>query len=152
VTHSGLADLFNDPTTSSIIIKDVEMEKVSKTKGDLESFKQLIITKNQIHCVCLDRKEDVGPRAMRAGYERNIEYAVTITDPCCAYQGTYEWTGIFDFSSMMSGGSGHFIPIVEGVLYSLSNPDFSSISPVFMISKARGYLHIYNEKWHKQRD
>jgi len=137
VTNTGVCGILNDPTHGSIVMMDAVMGRTSDPDTVVANYEAVRINKVHIYNACLERREDVGPRTVRAGYEQTNEYDVKITDGSYEYEGVFEWSGRFDFSSMMSGGTGEFFAVTDALVRSVDNQAFELKSPAVVINRQR---------------
>ena len=59
----------------------------------------------------------------RGGYVRMTEFPLRITTPVYELDGTLEWAGRFDFSSIMLEGTREFTPMYNTVITAILLPD-----------------------------
>jgi len=75
------------------------------------------VVKHHIMVACLNRRDDVGVATLgRSSITRMYKYPVRITTPVYELEGSLEWPGRFDFTSIMAEGTCDFIPLYEATL------------------------------------
>ncbi|MDP1546678.1 MAG: hypothetical protein Q8L87_11700 [Anaerolineales bacterium] len=123
VTNHGAMGAMNDPTHSALEINDAHMARLYMPTKLIDHFNIVRMMKQQIHAVCLARREDLGPQAIvRGGYTNVVEYPVRITTPMFEVEGTMELPGRFEFTSLMTDGTRDFIPMFNATLTAILIP------------------------------
>lgn len=124
VTAQGIMGLINDPTRSSLDLHDARMARLLMPTKLVDHFEIVRMMKNQIHSLCVSRREDLGPHAIvRGGYLNVTEHSVRITTQVFEIEGNMELPGRFDFTTLMSDGSRDFIPVFNATLTAILFPN-----------------------------
>ena len=85
--------------------------------------------------VCLPRREDVGLQALaRGGYQNLVKYPIRVTTQVYELEGTLEWAGRFDFSTVMVEGTCDFVPLFDTILTAILIPSLRIESPVVLFN------------------
>jgi hypothetical protein len=136
VSNTGLMGVMNDSTSAFMEIIDAKMARVHMPTKLVDHFEVIRVVKPQVLAVCLTRREDIGPQALaRGGYVRLTEYPVRIATQVYELEGTLEWAGRFEFSTIMVEGSREFVPIYNGSLTAILIPTFKIESPAFLFNR-----------------
>jgi len=113
----------------------------------VDHYEVVRIVKSQIFAIALTRREDIGPQALaRGGYVRLSEFPVRIATPVYELQGTLEWAGRFDFSTIMIEGSRDFVPIYEAKLTAILIPALKVESPAVLFNRRQVDLLALNNQ------
>lgn len=138
VPNTGILGLVNDPTTSFMEILDARLARAHMPSKLVDHYEVVRIVKSQIFAIALARREDLGPQALaRGGYVRLTEYPMRITTPVYELDGTLEWAGRFDFSTIMVEGSRGFVPIYNATLTAILIPALRVESPAVLFNRAQ---------------
>jgi len=71
VTSAGLQGVLNDVTSDFLKLREVTMARINIPSQLVREVPTLILLKEHIHMVCLQKCQDLGPPALaRGGYER----------------------------------------------------------------------------------
>ena len=136
VPNTGLMGLINDQMNSFMEIIDARLARVHMPSKLVDHYEMVRIVKSQIFAIALTRREDIGPQALaRGGYVRLNEYDVRIATPVYELQGTLEWAGRFEFSSVMVEGSRDFVPIYNSRLTAVLIPALKVESPAVLFNR-----------------
>ncbi len=148
VPNTGLIGLMNDPTNSFMEIVDAHLARAHMPTKLVEHYEGIRIVKSRMFAICLNRREDLGPQALaRGGYIRLTEYPVRITTPVFELEGTLEWAGRFDFSTIMVEGSRDFVPIYKARLTAVLLTALKVDSPAILFNRGQvDLLALRNQK------
>lgn len=136
VPNTGLMGLINDQLNSFMEIVDARLARVHMPSKLVDHYEIVRIVKSQIFAIALTRREDIGPQALaRGGYVRLSEYPVRIATPVYELQGSLEWAGRFDFSTIMVEGSRDFVPIYAATLTAVLIPALKVESPAVLFNR-----------------
>jgi hypothetical protein len=136
VSNTGLMGVMNDSTSAFMEILDAKMARVHMPTKLVDHFEVIRVVKPQVLAVCLTRREDIGPQALaRGGYVRLTEYPVRIATQVYELEGTLEWAGRFEFSTIMVEGTREFVPIYNGSLTAILIPSFKIESQAFLFNR-----------------
>ena len=121
--NSGVMGVMNDVTSSFMEVLDAKLARLHMPTKLVDHFEVIRVVKSQVLAVCLARREDTGPQALtRGGYVRQADYPIRIATQVYEIEGTLEWAGRFDFSTIMIEGTRDFVPLynatISGVLIS----------------------------------
>ena len=136
VPNTGILGLVNDPTTSFMEILDARMARAHMPSKLVDHYEVIRIVKSQIFVISMARREDLGPQALaRGGYVRMTEFPLRITTPVYELDGTLEWAGRFDFSSIMLEGTRDFTPMYNTVITAILLPALRVESPAVLFNR-----------------
>ena len=136
VPNTGIIGLVNDPTTSFMEILDARLARAHMPSKLVDHYEVVRVVKSQIFALALSRREDLGPQALaRGGYVRMIEYPVHITTPVYELDGTLEWGGRFEFSTIMVEGTRDFVPLYKSLLTAILIPALKVESPAILFNR-----------------
>ncbi len=145
VPNTGLMGLINDQMNSFMEIVDARLARVHMPSKLVDHYEVVRIVKSQIFAIALTRREDIGPQALaRGGYVRLSEYPVRIATPVYELQGTLEWAGRFDFSTIMIEGSRDLVPIYDARLTAVLIPALKVESPAVLFNRRQVDLLALN--------
>jgi len=126
----------NDDTSGFLKIQHVTMARVHMPDKLVKEVDVLRLVKDQIHMICLQRRQDVGPQALaRGGFERVQNYNIEVTTSTYEYEGVLEWAGRFDFSTVMAEGTRDFVPLYEARIRAVMLPNVKIKSPVVLFNR-----------------
>ncbi|OQY26904.1 MAG: hypothetical protein B6I38_10750, partial [Anaerolineaceae bacterium 4572_5.1] len=136
VTNTGVTGLVNDPTSKFMELRDVTMARIHMPEKLVREEPLLRLVKNQMHMICLGRRQDIGPQALaRGGFSRIEKYDVEITDSAYEYRGILEWAGRFDFSTVMAEGIRNFVPVYDARIRGVMLPNMKIKSPAILFNR-----------------
>lgn len=145
VPNTGLMGLINDQMNSFMEIVDARLARVHMPSKLVDHYEVVRIVKSQIFAIALTRREDIGPQALaRGGYVRLSEYPVRIATPVYELQGTLEWAGRFNFSTIMIEGSRDLVPIYDAQLTAVLIPALKVESPAVLFNRRQVDLLALN--------
>jgi len=134
--NTGIVGLMNDTTNSFLEILDARTARAHMPSKLVDHYETVSVVKSQIFAVALGRREFVGPLASaRGGYLRLGEYPVQISTPVYELQGSLEWAGHFDFSSIMVQGNRDFVTIYGATLTAILIPAFKAESEAMLFNR-----------------
>lgn len=136
VPNTGLIGVLNDTMNSFMEIMDAKLARVHMPTKLVDHYEVIRIVKAQVFAVCLSRREDIGPQALaRGGYVRLNEIPVHITSHVYEIDGTLEWAGRFDFSTVMVDGTRDFVPLYNSTLSAILIPTLKIESPAMLFNR-----------------
>ena len=136
VPNSGLSGMMNDPTTSFLEVMDAKLARIHTPTRLVGEYEVIALFKINLFAVCLSRREDLGPYALaRGGYQTLSNYIVRVTTQVYELEGTLEWSGRFDFASIMGEGIGDFVPLYKATLTSILIPQLRVESPAMLFNR-----------------
>ena len=113
VGSAGLGGYLNDSSDALVEVYEAGMARNLTPSKMMAIYDLAELNRKEIIAVCLKRREDVGPRlGLRVGYEP-VEYPVWLTTAEYEIEGTIEWSGHFEFSTLMAEGRRNFIPLYQ---------------------------------------
>jgi hypothetical protein len=117
-------------------IVDARLARAHMPSKLVDHYEVIRIVKSQVVAIALARREDLGPQALaRGGYVRLTEYQVRITTPVYELDGVLEWSGRFDFSTIMMEGTRDFVPFYKSVLTAILIPALKVESPALLFNR-----------------
>jgi len=136
VPTTGVIGMMNDTTTSFMEVLDAKLARLHMPTKLVGEYKVVDLVKNNVFAVCLTRREDVGPQALaRGGYQNLIKYPIRVTTQVYELEGTFEWTGRFDFATVMVEGTRDFIPLYNATLRAILIPLLKIESPAILFNR-----------------
>ena len=136
VTNTGLMGLVNDATSGFMELRQASMARIHMPDKLVKKIASIRLVKKRIHAICLENRRDIGPQALaRGGFERIKKYHVEITNPIYEYQGFLEWSGRFDFSTIMVEGNRDFVPLYESRVRAVMLPNVKLKSPAILFNR-----------------
>ncbi|MBN2388197.1 MAG: hypothetical protein JXB85_14360 [Anaerolineales bacterium] len=136
IPHSGVIGMLNDTTTSFLEVIDAKLARVHMPTKLIGEYKVIDLVKSNIFAACLIRREDVGPQALaRGGYQNVVKYPLRVTAQVYELEGTLEWTGRFDFATIMVEGIRDFVPLYETTLTAILIPSLRIESPAVLFNR-----------------
>ncbi|MDP2974600.1 MAG: hypothetical protein Q8N45_00150, partial [Anaerolineales bacterium] len=95
----------------------------------------------------LARREEAGPQALaRGGYQNLIKYPIRVTTQVYELEGTLEWAGRFDFSTVIMEGTRDFVPLYDTTLTAILIPGLRIESPAVLFNRKPCSLTGRNHK------
>jgi hypothetical protein len=148
VPASGIMGLLNDTTNSFMEILDAKLARLHMPTKLVDHFEVVRLVKGQVFAVCLSRREDLGPQALtRGGYVRVAEFPIRLTSQVFEVEGTLEWAGRFDFSTIMVEGTREFVPFYNGTVTAILIPTLKIESPALLVNRRHvDLLALRNQK------
>ena len=136
VPNTGILGLMNDPASSYMEILDARMARAHMPSKLVDHYEIIRIVKTQIFAISMARREDLGSQALaRGGYARMTEFPLRITTPVYELDGTLEWAGRFEFSSIMVEGTRDFVPMYNTVITAILLPALRVESPAVLFNR-----------------
>jgi hypothetical protein len=136
VPSSGVTGLMNDTTSTFMEVLEAKLARVHMPTKLVGEYNMIDLVKPNVFAVCLTRREDIGPQALaRGGYQKMISYPVHVTTPVYELQGRLEWTGRFDFATIMMEGIRDFVPLYDATLSSILIPQLRIESPAMLFNR-----------------
>ena len=78
----------------------------------------------------------MGPQALaRGGYQNLVKYPIRVTTPVYELEGTLEWAGRFEFSTVMVEGTRDFVPLYDTTLTAILIPSLRVESPAVLFNR-----------------
>jgi hypothetical protein len=136
VPHSGVTGLMNDPTTSFMEVLDAKLARIHMPTKLVGEYQVVDLVKNNVFAVCLTRREDVGPAALaRGGYQNLVKFKLRVTTQVYELEGTLEWTGRFDFATVMVEGIRDFVPLYDVTVTAILIPQLRIETPALLFNR-----------------
>ena len=136
VPNSGVTGLMNDTTNSFMEILEAKLARLHMPTKLVGEYNMIDLVKPNVFAVCLTRREDVGPQGLaRGGYKKLTQYLVRVTTPVYELEGVLEWTGRFDFATIMVEGIRDFVPLYDATLTSILIPQLRIESPAILFNR-----------------
>jgi hypothetical protein len=148
IPGSGIVGMMNDPTTSFMEVLEAKMARIHMPTKLVGEYKVIDLVKTNVFAVCLSRREDVGPQALaRGGYQNLTKYQVRITSQVYELEGTLEWTGRFDFATVIVEGIRDFVPLYDATLTAILIPQLRIECPAILFNRRQvDLLGLLTEK------
>ncbi|MGB8213433.1 MAG: hypothetical protein WCE68_07720 [Anaerolineales bacterium] len=148
VPNTGVVGLMNDPTTSFMEVLDAKLARIHMPTKLVGEYKMIDLVKSNVFAICLTRHEDVGPQALaRGGYQNLVEYSIRVTTQVYELEGKLEWTGRFDFATIMVEGVRDFVPLYDATLTAILIPQLHIESPAILFNRKQvDLLGLVSEK------
>jgi len=145
VPHSGVMGLMNDPTNSFMEVLDAKLARLHMPTKLVGEYQVVDLVKANVFAVCLARREDTGPQALaRGGYKNLVKYPLRLTTQVYEVEGILEWTGRFDFATVMVEGVRDFVPLYDAVLTAILIPQLRIESPAVLFNRRQVDLLAQN--------
>ena len=78
----------------------------------------------------------MGPQALaRGGYKNLVKYTIRVTSQVYELEGTLEWAGRFDFTTVMVEGIRDFVPLYKATLTAILIPQLRIESPAILFNR-----------------
>jgi hypothetical protein len=136
VPSSGIMGLMNDTTNSFMEILDAKLARLHMPTKLVDHFEVVRLVKAQVFAICLSRREDLGPQALtRGGYVRVTDFPILVTSQVFELEGSLEWAGRFDFSTIMVEGTREFVPLYSGTLTAILIPTLKIESAALLFNR-----------------
>ena len=136
VTNSGVLGVVGDTTSSYMEIYNTNLARIHMATKLVEQAPLVRVVKSQVIAVCVNRRDEVAPQiAARAGYSRIGKYPVKITSTIYETEGTFEWSGRFDFTAVMAEGSCEFITLYDATVGAILFPMLLIQSPIILFNR-----------------
>jgi hypothetical protein len=136
VPRTGLMGLMNDVTTNFMEVLDAKLARLHMPTKLVGEYELIDLVKANIFAICLPHREDVGPQALaRSGYQNLVKYPIRVTTLFYELEGTLEWAGRFDFSTVMVEGTRDFVPLFDTTLTAILIPSLRIESPAVLFNR-----------------
>ena len=136
VPHTGVMGLMNDPTSAFMEVLEAKLARVHMPTKLFGEHQMVDLVKSNVFAVCLTRREDAGPQALaRGGYQNIIRYHLRLTTQIYELEGTLEWSGRFDFATIMVEGVRDFVPLYDATLTAILIPQLRIESPALLFNR-----------------
>jgi hypothetical protein len=136
VPNNGMLGLMNDTTHSFMEVVDAKLAPIHMPTKLVGEFEIIDLVKTNLFAVCLTRREDTGPQGLaRGGYQNFIKYRIRVATQVYELEGTLEWTGRFDFATVMVEGAGNFVPLYNATLTAIMIPQLRIESPAILFNR-----------------
>ena len=136
VPRTGLMGLMNDVTTNFMEVLDAKLARLHMPTKLVGEYELIDLVKANIFAICLPRREDVGPQTLaRGGYLNLVRYPIRVTTLFYELEGTLEWAGRFDFSTVMVEGTRDFVPLYDTTLTAILIPSLRIESPAVLFNR-----------------
>jgi len=136
VIQSGLVGMLTDTTNSFFEINDASIAPIQKPSSVINYAAQIYMVRSEVAAVCLRKREYMGLQGvMKSGYQRLYPYPVQISTRTYDITGILEWSGRFEFSALISGGTSDFIIVYDSTLTAPLFPELKIESPVILLNR-----------------
>ncbi|HEX7621221.1 MAG TPA: hypothetical protein VF359_08485 [Anaerolineales bacterium] len=136
VPNNGMLGMMNDKTSSFMEVVDAKLAPIHMPTKLVGEFEIVDLVKTNLFAICLTRREDAGPQALpRGGYQNLVKYPIRVTTQVYELEGTLEWTGRFDFASVMVEGVGDFVALYNATLTAILIPQLHIESPAILFNR-----------------
>ncbi|MGD0613294.1 MAG: hypothetical protein ABSB41_17485 [Anaerolineales bacterium] len=136
--NSGVIGMMNDTTTSFMEVLDAKLARLHMPTKLVGEYNVIDLVKTNIFAVGLMRREDVGPQAVaRGGFQHMVKYAIRVTTQVYELEGTLEWSGRFDFATIMVEGIRDFVPLYDATLTAIMIPQLRIESPAILFNRGQ---------------
>ena len=151
VSNTGVIGLLSNPNTDFIEIHDARLARIHMPTKLADHFKVVRMSKQHLFIVSLNRREDIGPKALaRAGYSTVRQHKVLITSQSYEAEGALEWQGRLDFRVLMTEGTRDFVPLYNANLRGVLIPALKIQSAVMLFN--RKLVDIFGILGQRQED
>ena len=134
--NTGVVGMMNDKTSSFMEVMDAKLARIHMPTKLVGEYEVIDLVKTNLFAVCMTRREDMGPQALaRGGYQNLAKFIVRITTQVYELEGTLEWTGRFDFTTIMVEGIRDFVPLYDATLTAILIPQFRIESPAILFNR-----------------
>jgi hypothetical protein len=136
VPNSGLVGMMNDTNNSFLEVLNAKLARAYTPTKLVGGYEILGVSKSNLFAVCLTRREDLGPQATaRGGYQTLTNYTIRVTSQVYELEGSLEWSGRFEFASVMGKGASDFISLFNATLTSILIPQLHIESPAILFNR-----------------
>jgi hypothetical protein len=136
VPNTGVVGMLNNSTTSFMEVKDAKLARIHMATKLVAEYESIVLVKTNLFAVCLTRREDVGPQALaRGGYQKLVQYSIRVATQVYELEGMMEWSGRFDFATIMVEGIRNFIPLYDATLTAILTPHLRIESPAILFNR-----------------
>jgi hypothetical protein len=136
VPSNGMLGMMNDTTHSFMEVVDAKLAPIHMPTKLVGEYEIIDLVKTNLFAVCLTRREDAGPQALaRGGYQNLVKYPIRVTTQVYELEGILEWTGRFDFATVMVEGSGNFVALYNATLTAIMIPQLRIESPAILFNR-----------------
>jgi hypothetical protein len=136
VPSSGVVGMLNDKTSSFMEVLDAKLARIHMPTKLVGEYPVIDLVKTNLFAVCLTRREEMGPQALaRGGYQKLVKYNIRVTTQVYELEGTFEWSGRFEFATVMVEGTRDFVPLYNARLTAVMFPQLSIESPAILINR-----------------
>jgi len=148
IPNTGVVGLVNNPTTSFMEVVDAKLARIHMPTKLVEEYKVVDLVKDNVFAICLSRREDLGPQALaHGGYQNLVEYSIRVTTRVYEVEGTLEWSGRFNFATIMVEGVGDFVPLYNATVTAILIPQLHIESPAILFNRRQvDLLGLVSEK------
>jgi len=134
--NTGLVGVLNDVTTSFMEVLEAKLARIHMPTKLVGEYNVVDLVKSNVFAVCLTRREDVGPQALaRGGYQNFFSYPIRVTSQVYELEGKLEWSGRFDFATIMVEGTRDFVPLYDATLTAILIPQLRIESPAILFNR-----------------
>jgi len=148
VPTSGVIGMMNDSTTAFMEVLDAKLARIHMPTKLVGEYGVIDLVKANLFAVCLTRREEMGPQALvRGGYQKLAKYNIRVTTQVYELEGTLEWSGRFDFATVMVEGTRDFVPLYNAKLTAVMIPQLSIESPAVLFNRKQvDFLAVISDK------
>jgi hypothetical protein len=148
IPNTGVVGLVNNPTTSFMEVVEAKLARIHMPTKLVGEYQVVDLVKDNVFAICLSRREDLGPQALaHGGYQNLVEYSIRVTTRVYEVEGTLEWSGRFNFATIMVEGVGDFVPLYNATVTAILIPQLHIESPAILFNRRQvDLLGLVSEK------
>ena len=136
VSTNGIMGSLNDTTKSHLEIHDGRLARIHMPTKLVDHFEVVRLVKSKVVVVCASRRENLGPtNVVRGGYSNIVESPTRLATDVFEIEGKLQVAGRFDFASMLSDRTRHFIPMFDATLTAILLPNLKVESPGILFNR-----------------
>ena len=136
VIQSGLMGMLTDTTSSFLEVNEASISPIQKPSNVTNYATQLFLVRSRLVAVCLNKREYMGTQGvMKASFQRSLPYSVQISTSIYDISGTFEWSGRFEFSALLTEGTSSYLIIYDALLTAPLFPELKIESPVILLNR-----------------
>jgi len=138
VSTNGIMGNLNDTTKSHLEIHDGRLARIHMPTKLVDHFEVVRLVKSKVVVVCAARREDLGPtNIVRGGYSNIIETPVRLATDVFEIEGKLPVAGRFNFATMITETTRHFIPMFDITLTAILLPNLKVQSPGILLNREK---------------
>jgi len=138
VSTNGIMGNLNDTTKSHLEIHDGRLARIHMPTKLVDHFEVVRLVKSKVVVVCAARREDLGPtNIVRGGYSNIIETPIHLATDVFEIEGKLPVAGRFNFATMITETTRHFIPMFDITLTAILLPNLKVQSPGILLNREK---------------
>ncbi len=136
IPSNGVIGMLNDKTTSFMEVMDAKLARIHMPTKLVGEYEIIDLVKTNLFAICMTNRKDTGPLALaRGGYQSHVKYTIRVITQVYELEGSLEWTGRFDFATIMVEGTRDFIPLYNATLTAVLIPQLHIESPAILFNR-----------------